>query len=256
MNFRPSFAFFVHFIGSVALVAGFAGCATGVSGDGPGPLTKVTPSECLAMAERYATHEWRAAPGNVLHGLDPDGQRVDTPDAGFYPVGGVPGYWTPRAVNVGVPYCWGGHDTPESFDRKVRQGKAAGDVYTAAKRAGLEGAVSRHAAGVDCSGFVSRCWGLAWHCSTRTLPLICDELPDYQSLRPGDALSKHNHHVVLFAAFTHPEKTEMLVYETGSPLGWKVAKHTVSVAFLQNQGFRPYRYRGMVAAPAEEGFRG
>lgn len=210
-----------------------------------GPLSTVTRQECLALAEQYLNHTWHPTEKNRMHGIDADGQRVDTPDHLFAPAGKTPGYWNPGTVNYGVPYCWGGNDTPESFDRALKAGKYAGDVYTEAKRAGLENAVSRHTAGVDCSGFVSRCWGLSWACSTRTLPKICDELPSYDALQPGDALNVYNNHVVLFAGFTNAEKSEMLVYETGSPLGWRVTKHTVPVWFLKQQDFKPYRYRGI-----------
>lgn len=233
-----------YFVVALAGVVGMGGVSCQTAGK-VGPLTSVTPAECLATAERYLNHAWQPAERNRLHGLDPDGQRVDTPDHLFAPPGQTPGYWKPGEVNLGMPYCWGGHDTPESFDRKIREGKYAGDVYTAAKRAGLENAASRHTAGVDCSGFVSRCWGLDWACSTRQIPEICDELPGYEALEPGDTLNVYNHHVVLFAGFTNREKTELLVYETGSPLGWKVARHTVPAWFLKQQGFKPYRYRGM-----------
>ena len=210
-----------------------------------GPLSSVTPAESLAMAERYVNHRWTATERQVMHGDDAAGIRVDTPDAAFNPVGRTAGWWKPGQVNVGIPYCWGGSDTPESFDEGLRQGKWAGDVYTAQKRKQLNDAVSRNTAGVDCSGFISRCWKLDWHCSTRSIPKICDKLPSYDDLKPGDVLNTFNGHVLLFAAFTKPDRSELLVYETGSPLGWLVTKHTTPVWFLKGQGYEPYRYRGM-----------
>lgn len=223
-------------------------CAT-VPEEKVGPLSVVSPAECLAMAERYVTHRWTATAQHIQHGDDPEGVRVDTPDADFHPLGRTAGWWKtgtgPGQVNVGIPYCWGGSDTPEAFDQKLREGKWAGDVYTAQKRKGLESAVSRHTAGVDCSGFISRCWKLDWHCSTRTIPKICDRLTGYDDLQPGDALNTHNGHVLLFAAFTKADRSELLVYETGSPLGWLVTKHTTPVPFLKGLGYEPYRYRGM-----------
>lgn len=222
-------------------------CATVPKEGQIGLLSDVTPAECLEMAECYLNHRWVAGPEQVKHGLDRDGIRVDTPDAGYRPAGRTPGWWRaePGAVNVGIPYCWGGSDTPESFDEGLRRGKWAGDIYTNEKRRGLESAVSKYTVGADCSGFISRCWKLEWHCSTRTLPRICDELPGYQALQPGDALNTHNGHVLLFAKFTKADGSELLVYETGSPLGWKVTKHVTTADFLKAQGYKPYRYRGM-----------
>ena len=41
----------------------------------------------------------------------------------------------------------------------------------------FDAAVSRFAAGVDCSGFVSRCWRLDRPFSTRELPALCKKKP-------------------------------------------------------------------------------
>jgi hypothetical protein len=225
----------------------FTQCVTTVPrADEPiGPLPSVTPAESLAIAERYLNHRWVATERHAMHGADSEGVRVDTPDVTFCPPERTPGWWKPGQVNVGIPYCWGGNDTPESFDEGLRQGKLAGDIYTAEKRKGLESARSKHTVGADCSGFISRCWKLDWHCSTRSIPKICDKLAGYDDLQPGDALNTVNGHVLLFAAFSKPDKSELLVYETGSPLGWMVTKHTTPVWFLQGLGYEPYRYRGM-----------
>ncbi|HSJ04947.1 MAG TPA: hypothetical protein VK956_20910 [Verrucomicrobium sp.] len=248
MRLMPRPSAFTSSIACLAAALLLSHCATSSSPGAPGkigPLAKVTRAETLAIADRYLNHQWHPTEANRMHGFDVDGQRVDTPDASFAPAGVTPGYWKPGLVNFGVPYCWGGHDTPEQFDNALKAGKYAGDIYTAQKRAGLEDAVSRHTTGVDCSGFVSRCWGLEWHCSTRTIPYICEKLPSYHDLLPGDVLNTVNGHVVLFAAFSKPDKSELLVYETGSPLGWRVTKHTVPVWFLKQQDYLPYRYKGI-----------
>ena len=59
--------------------------------------------------------------------------------------------------NVGIPYGWGVFDDPASFDQAIAAGHAAGDVSTPAKRQADNAAVRAKAAGVECSGFVSRC---------------------------------------------------------------------------------------------------
>ncbi len=83
--------------------------------------------------------------------------RVDTPDAYYKPADGRNGWWMPGLVNQGVPYKWGGFDDIGSFDEGIANGKAGGDVSSPAKRQADNAAVSNHAVGVDCSGFVSRC---------------------------------------------------------------------------------------------------
>ena len=53
-------------------------------------LPQVTRAEILATAEAYRTHRWLAGDGNVRHGYDERGVRVDTPDMGYRRPGSVP----------------------------------------------------------------------------------------------------------------------------------------------------------------------
>ncbi len=205
----------------------------------------VTRSECLAIAERYRTHRWTPAVANILHGTDPDGVEVDTPDIGFRKPGAVPGWWVPGIVNEGIPYQWGGFATPEQFDRELATGMAAGDVYTQKKRQLLDAAVSRHATGIDCSGFVSRCWRLPRSCSTRELDSICERLPSWDALLPGDVLNTFNSHVFLFAGWEDDTRARLIAYETGIPPHWLVVRHSLAVDELKAKGFTPLRYRGI-----------
>jgi hypothetical protein len=141
---------------------------------------------------------------------------------------------------------WGGFDTPETFDAGLKEGKYAGDIYTMDKRRLLDDAVSKHAVGIDCSGFVSRCWKLPRSYSTRELPGLCEPVNDLAQLKPGDIFNTHNAHVVLFAGWTNPERTELLFYEAGSNPAWKVVLQKSSLSFLLDKGFTAWRYRGMV----------
>ena len=210
------------------------------------PAPSVTRAEALAIAEVYRTHGWRPDPRNVRHGFDARGIRVDTPDRDFKPVGGIrPGWWIPNEWNEGIPYQWGGFDSPAQFDAKVAAGYAAGDVYTPEKRAALYDAVSLEACGVDCSGFISRCWRLPRPYSTRELPDLCESRADFASLAPGDILNKTNEHVLLFIAWADEEKSRLYAYETGSPPTWKVECHLMPTDFLIRTGYQPFRYRGM-----------
>lgn len=205
----------------------------------------VTRSDCLAIAEQYCHHRWMPTTTNVLHGIDPDGVEVDTPDTGYQKPGAVPGWWVPGRVNQGIPYQWGGFATPEQFDRDLAMGKAAGDVYTQKKRQLLDAAVSRHATGIDCSGFISRCWRLPRSYSTREFPSICDPLPSWDDLRPGDILNTWNSHACLFVGWQDAARTQIIVCETGVPPHWLVVRHPITVDELQAKGFAPFRYRGI-----------
>jgi hypothetical protein len=182
---------------------------------------------------------------NVRHGTDAQGITVDTPDVSYQKPGAVPGWWRPQEWNTGVPYQWGGFATPEEFDRGLAAGLAAGDVYTLEKRRLLDAAVSQEATGIDCSGFVSRCWGLPRSYSTRELASLCVPLASWDELLPGDILNTYNSHVMLFAGWADTARTQVAAYETGVPPYWLVVRRTVDRAHLEGLGFQPLRYRGM-----------
>ena len=226
-------------------VGGLTNCAGGPSALRLAAPSKVTRSQVMGKAIRYASHSWTARGINVRHGPDGAGIRVDTPDQGYQKPGAVPGYWVPGQVNQGVPYQWGGFSTPEEFDRGLAAGLAAGDVYTDEKRRLLSDGVSREAVGIDCSGFVSRCWDLPKAFSTRELATICEPLPSWDGLKPGDALNIHNVHVLLFCGWVDPARHFIAAYETGGPPDWKVIRHVIGVDFLKRKGYRPLRYQGI-----------
>lgn len=215
------------------------------TGPRAGAPSRVTRAECLAIAENYRTHRWLPTAANVRHGTDSDGITVDTPDVSYQRPGAVPGWWHPDRWNESIPYQWGGFATPEQFDRDVASGMAAGDVYTQKKRQLLEAGVSRHATGIDCSGFVSRCWRLPRSFSTREFAQICDLLPSWDALLPGDILNINNGHAVLFAGWANSRRDRIIAYETGVPPFWLVVRHAIAVDSLNRQGFEPFRYRGL-----------
>ena len=210
-----------------------------------GTAGKVTRAEAMATAEKYRTLEWIPAAANVLHGRDANRIRVDTPDDGYKPAGGFGGWWTPGLLNTAMPSKWGGFDTPETFLAGIIEGKAAGDVCTPEKRRLLDAAVSAHAVGIDCSGFVSRCWNLQRAYSTRTLTSLCDPVADFTELKPGDILNAHNSHVFLFKCWSAPDRSRMLVYTTGTPPIWAVQAGPLRTKQMAPLGYTAWRYRGM-----------
>jgi hypothetical protein len=185
----------------------------------------------LAIARAYAEHEWTATEKNVFHGVDPNGVRVDTPDAGFR----EGGWKADGTTNVGIPYQWGGFSTIEEFDRGVAAGRYAGHLP-------LSGAArpSAHAVGVDCSGFVSRCWDLPTKQSTRSLGKFCFRLDRLDDLLPGDAVNSFDGHVVLFERFEDEARTRIVGYEAGIP---DVKRSVYEVSFLEERGYVPIRYK-------------
>jgi hypothetical protein len=224
-----------------------------VVGD-PSAPSQLTPVESMAIARELATHPWRPFAGNILHGKDQSGVLVNTPDLSLDPEQPRKGWWLPGVVNEGIPYKWGGFDGPATFDAAIANGHAAGDVSSPAKRRMDNAAVSDHAAGLDCSGFVSRCLKLPTVHDTRQLPSVCDPLPDAGDLQPGDLLNIPGRHVVLCGGWARPDKTWIYYYETGGgPQYWKPALKEAPLAAMLGLGYKPLRYRGMAHPPLKPG---
>jgi len=257
---------FAPIVFALAAVGFSAGCSTFlgnktsrakasglVPGDAAAP-SQVTPSEALALAQHYAEHPWRPFARNILHGADTAGVAVHTPDTGHRTPPERPGWWLPGEVNRGVPYKWGGFDGLAEFDRAIDDGFAAGDVSTPAKRRADNGAVSARAAGVDCSGFVSRCLKLPRGHDTTQLPAVCRPLASGAELRPGDLLNIPRGHVLLCAGWARPDRSWIYFYDTGSaPDYWKPGLKEAPLAALLALGYQPLRYLGMAHAPSTSG---
>lgn len=212
----------------------------------PSAPSQVTPTEALRTAHQLATHPWRPFSNNILHGRDKNGILVNSPDIGHDPSSARKGWWIPGETNLGIPYKWGGFDSRESFDTAISNGLAGGDVSSPEKRRADNAAVSQCAAGLDCSGLISRCLNLPKAHDTSQLPALCDALARPEDLRPGDILNIPRRHVVLCGGWANPERTWIYYYETGgSPDYWKPGLKRAPLDAMLALGYKPLRYRGM-----------
>ncbi len=209
-----------------------------------GPAKTVRRSEAIAIAYTYSRLEWTPQARHVRHGKDPDGTLVHTPDATLSSHGFSNGWWQTGQVARGMAYQWGGFDTPKEFLASLERGEVAGDISTAGKRRLGDAGTSRHACGIDCSGFVSRCWRLPRPYSTKELPGICTPLASWADLKAGDILL-NDQHVLLFANWGIPGSA-VNVYEAGPYPVWRVNAAQITTAYLLERGYRPWRYRGIV----------
>lgn len=207
------------------------------------PAQTVTRAEALTIAESFVSHSWQASASHVRHGKDSAGVEIHTPDRDGGHAQPADAAWVVATGNTGVPYKWGGFDTPARFDAGLKKGKAAGDLYTADKRRLGGAAVSGDAVGIDCSGFVSRCWKLTKKHSTSMLAGISRRLASPAELRPGDVMNTANGHVLLFVKWLDAEKSRALFYEA-APFSKTLASEQ-DVMALTAAGFEPLRYRGM-----------
>lgn len=212
----------------------------------PSAPSQVTPNEAIGIAQQLASHPWQPFGRNVLHGKDRRGVIVHTPDISHEPVSPRRGWWVAGMTNHGIPYKWGGYDSPQDFDAAIARGHAAGDVSSPAKRRADNAAVSAQAAGLDCSGFVSKCLKLPFAHDTRALPAVCEPIADPTRLQPGDLLNIPRGHVILCAGWAKPDRTWIYFYDTGSsPDYWKPGLKMAELSKLLALGYQPLRYKGM-----------
>ncbi len=138
-------------------------------------VSKASRTKALQIAETYVLHQYECKQNNLAMSdvTAPDGDIVRTPN------------WLIIGSNARIPYKWGGFNTISQFDAGLAIGKYAGDIVTSG--------VSSYALGVDCSGYVSRCWQLSYHSSTADMPGITTQYSSWENLKPGDAIHKVGH---------------------------------------------------------------
>jgi hypothetical protein len=168
----------------------------------------------------------------------------------------------------GIPYKWGGGDSLDDlgsssccdmFSRRLANGDLIGDTYNnwfGCPGGGQEKPVCPEAAGVDCSGFVTRVWGrpINEKYGTWTLPNISTPIPFntdadlVRKMRMGDIFNYVGHHVVLLYYFDPYDNNRPYYYEARweDPYIHRVLLNNgwdkISPRRNDNSGYRPYRY--------------
>ncbi len=188
----------------------------------------------IETALQYANHEWTATEQNVLHGIDPEGVPVDTPDVTWKGEVLHCGWWKVGEVNKGVAYGWGNASTIEEFDTGLAEGKFAGNVPEDKSRMG-----SKHSVGVDCSGLLTRCWNLPKKIATRDIPKFAEKIT-LEEIRQGDVFAKVGSHVMLFIKFLDEEKKRVSIVDSTRSTG-KVSVRDMVVEELLADGYEMYR---------------
>lgn len=239
-RFPPGFP--IRAILTSVILAGVS-CAPKNPLDIPKPSASVTRADVISTAYAYTQVAWLPEERHVKHGDDGDGITVHTPDLSLNRRDFANGWWIPGKTMAGMPYQWGGFDTPLEFLASLRRGEYAGDISTASKRSLGDAGTSKNACGIDCSGFVSRCWRLDRPYSTQELPAISTKLKSWLQLEAGDILL-NDRHVLIFKAWGKPGKS-VLVYEAGPFPVWRVNAAEIRVEKLEREGYSPWRYRGI-----------
>lgn len=146
----------------------------------------ITRAQIISNGTNYINHNWTARLANIWNNVYCGNKTIKTPT------------WVSVGTNNATPYCWGGNSTIAEFNSYLLQDKSAGDANSST----TYGAVPYCSVGVDCSGFVCRCFGLNSHYNTSGLKNITTVLPSLNSLQAGDILLKTGH-VMLFSSYSN-----------------------------------------------------
>ncbi|KQY99526.1 hypothetical protein ASD45_00970 [Pseudolabrys sp. Root1462] len=155
---------------------------------------KITRAQVLENARAFLTVDWVmrrenfSRPG-IVNRCDPARSYVWQ----------RPHHFTEDMIGTTIgpmPYRWGGEDTPQSFRTRTGWGALAGSICTC-RQAQYNYCIFADSAGVDCSGFVSRAWGIEKRGTSGLLDVATD-VESLEALKPGDAFDWPQRHVRLF----------------------------------------------------------
>jgi hypothetical protein len=205
----------------------------------PPPYDPAFGAATLARAQQFLDAQWTFKPGNflqsgIVHECEPEHGRIWSRPARF----------TSDKVGktvAGLPYKWGGFDSVEQFRQRVNASRPAlaGNVCTC-REARYGGCIVPRAAGVDCSGFVSRAWGLNAHTGTSLLAKDAAQLPSFLDLKPGDILNRPGNHVRLFVRFEPGPEVRLQTLESAVSCGGVCEKVYTPAQLIY---YRPMRLR-------------
>lgn len=166
----------------------------------------------MQIAKSYAEHKWVCSQANTKASC-----------SSSYVSDYTPGTYT------GVPYDWGGYKTLAEFDNELKEGYGAGSH-------------SRHGVlwcttGVDCSGYVSKCWQEKRYTTSNISEI--SYVIDKNSVKKGDIFNKAGSHVVLFSHFDSSGKP--IFYEASGSASKVRLNTTGGWSFLNGYTARRYK---------------
>lgn len=141
-----------------------------------------------------------------------------------------PSYVTGAGTYTCMPYCWGKFDNQSLFATKLGWAYRVGNVSTT---------YTESTCGLDCSGYVSRCWELGEHHYTGALYNVADEIEYYELLR-GDALNSADH-VMLFDGI-NTSNGSYIFYECTTTNHYDRVAHTSRTLESISNIYTPIRY--------------
>jgi hypothetical protein len=186
----------------------------------------VTRADALATADSYIACMWTGSSSNQTNGIETiNTVQVRTPSSNN-------GYWWVIGSNTKVPYKWGGFTSLSIFESGITSGKKAGDNVTGSEISWGD----TYTIGVDCSGYVSRCWTSGRY-TTSTFYQVSYQLSSYDDLLPADAVNNAGSHIRLFVE-RNPSGSLLMAEAAGT--GWACRYASFTISSLSS--YAPIRY--------------
>ncbi len=186
-------------------------------------FSQITRTQMINNATPYESFSWFANSCNLWNGTSCSGANI------------YHAPWTTTGTNISMPYCWGGWSTQTEYNTAMSNCKSAGQVCSASGGGctGLPSAPLSCAGGHDCSGLVTRAWGLTTKYSTSTLPNISSSITA-SAVQAGDIFNIVGSHTRL--VYSNNGSTITVLESSGTD--WKCAYHTYTPSQLSSYDSR------------------
>lgn len=193
-------------------------------------FAQISRTQIISNAASFVNFTWTANTCNLWNGTSCGGRAVFAAT----PTNSTQRGWVKVGTNVSMPYAWGGYSSTSQHISAMASCKSAGDICSAGSVGGdcavqgSSGAGLNCASGLDCSGLVTRAWGLSTlHLGTGELPAYSTRIPLSQT-QSGDILNDMGYHVRLVSSNNGSSFT--VIESSGTD--WKTAYHTYTPSQL------------------------
>ncbi len=159
--------------------------------------------------------------------------------------------WYKTKKNGGNPpydklaYCWSGFDTPSGFISRVEN--KTSPVPAGGYNTSQYSYPRPYIAGIDCSGFVLRCWGISTYTTYQQLIDYSLKI-DKSKLKKGDLLRKSGHSV-LYVSGTFPGKCDIYESQADPSTGAHFPGVVSHSRVLSEKDYTPYSIFPQFSSP-------
>lgn len=144
-----------------------------------------------------------------------------------------PHYVTNAGTYQMMPYCWGGFNSISEFTTGLANGGRVGNINTV---------VVSNTFGLDCSGYVSRCWNTSQKYGTWTISSVSYSI-NLSDIKQGDALNNPGSHIMLFDSYD--SSGDFILYECTQLNNYDRVAHTIRSSGSVTSSYTPIRYNNV-----------